>query len=284
MRFVSFKKGGRPGYGLVNEDGGIADLGARFGTDHPRLVDLIAGFDARRGALEGLASDFSLDDVRLAVPLADAGRIICAGINYDEEGLDPEQRDPHAPPNLFFRVPRSFAAHGEAILRPPESVLLDYEGEIALVVGRQGRRIAEERFLDHVFGFTCANEGTIRDWLHHGRHNVTQGKNWDRTGSMGPWIVTRDAISMERDLFIETRVNGEVRQRGGLDMMIRPMGRLVAYVSTFMTLDPGDIILTGTPPGAGARMRPPRYLKPGDVLEVEVSGIGVLRNPVEDEA
>ena len=167
-------------------------------------------------------------------------------------------------------------------MRPPESKQLDYEGEIALVIGRKGRRIAESDATTHIAGYTICNEGTIRDWLRHGKFNVTPGKNFERSGSLGPWVVTSDEIGMA-PMRVITRVNGEVRQDETTDRMIFPISFLVSYISRFCTLEPGDIIVTGTPTGAGARFDPPRFLVPGDVVEVEVPRIGTLRNGVIDE-
>ena len=170
------------------------------------------------------------------------------------------------------------------ILRPPESTQFDYEGEIVIVIGKSGRRIPEARAHEHVFGLTLMNEGSVRDWLRHGKFNVTQGKNFDKSGSIGPWIVTRDAAGDLADLDVVTRVNGEERQRGNTGTLMFPFARIINYVSTFTTLEPGDCIATGTPPGAGARFDPPKWLKAGDVVEVECPAIGILRNAVKDEA
>ena len=169
-------------------------------------------------------------------------------------------------------------------MRPRESEQLDYEGEIALVIGRVGRRIAPERALDHVVGAMLCNEGTIRDWTRHGKFNVTQGKNWDASGSIGPWLVTADEIDLAKPLHITTKINGELTQDDTTASMIRPFSELIAYVSTFMTLKPGDIMITGTPVKLASRSDPPRWLKPGDVVEIEVPQIGVLRNTVVAEA
>jgi 5-carboxymethyl-2-hydroxymuconate isomerase len=182
---------------------------------------------------------------------------------------------------VFVRFPASFVAHGEPLVRPPETKQFDYEGEIALVIGKRGRRIARGEALSHLFGYTIANEGTAREWTRHGKFNVTQGKNFDRSGSLGPWIVTADAIA--GPMRLETRVNGQERQNDTTDRLLFSFDHLISYLSTFTTLEPGDLILTGTPNGAGARFDPPKWLVPGDVVEVEVEGIGVLRNPVADE-
>jgi 5-carboxymethyl-2-hydroxymuconate isomerase len=173
-------------------------------------------------------------------------------------------------------------AHGAPVVRPRESEQLDYEGEIALVIGRGGRRIAENAAPEHVFGYSCANEGSVRDWLRHSKFNVTQGKNFDRSGSLGPWIVTADEVGSE-PLRVATRVNSELRQDDTSVRMLFPMPYLISYLSTFCALEAGDVILSGTPAGAGARLDPPRYLKPGDRVEVEVSRVGVLHNTVVDD-
>jgi 5-carboxymethyl-2-hydroxymuconate isomerase len=185
---------------------------------------------------------------------------------------------------LFYRAPNSLVGHDQPILRPKESNQLDYEGEIALVIGREGRRIPHARALDHVAGVTLCNEGTLRDWVRHAKFNTTQGKNFDASGSIGPWLVTADGIDWQQPFELTTRVNGEVRQHDTTQNMIFDFAFLLEYISTFATLKPGDIVVTGTPTGAGARFDPPRWLVPGDVVEVDVPGIGSLRNTVVDEA
>ena len=169
-------------------------------------------------------------------------------------------------------------------MRPKESEQLDYEGEIALVIGRAGRRIAESQALEHVAGSMLCNEGTIRDWLRHGKFNVTPGKNFDASGSIGPWLVTADEIDLSKPLHLTAKVNGEITQDDTTASMIKSFSELIAYVSTFMTLKPGDIIITGTPVKLKSRTEPPTWLKPGDVVEIEVPQIGVLRNTVVAEA
>lgn len=285
MKLLTFRAAGRVSYG-AHVATGVVDLGARFGTRFPTLRDAIAG-DALgefAAALGGAAPDLALAEVQLMLPIPNPEKILCVGVNYanrNEEYKDGTERPKY--PSLFYRVPRSFAAHGEAIWRPRESEQLDYEGEIAIVVGKAGRRIPRETALSHIAGFTCLNEGTIRDWLRHGKFNVTQGKNFDRTGAIGPWLATPDEMGPLDRLRVTARVNGEVRQDDTVENMIFPFDYLLAYISTFTTLVPGDVIATGTPTGAGARFDPPRWLKPGDVVEVEVPGIGLLRNPVADE-
>lgn len=284
MRLATFEAGGRVSYGVVQKDG-VIDAVARLGKEFP---DLRALFSA--GALNRLADaadrssvDYELGEIRLLKPLTNPGKILCVGVNYPDRAAEYKD-NPDAPkyPSIFVRFPASLVAHDEPIVRPPESPQLDYEGEVALVIGRRGRRIAESEALAHIGGYTICNEGTIRDWLRHGKFNVTPGKNFERSGAMGPWLVTADEIGA-RPMRIITRVNGEVRQDDTTDRMIFPIPFLVSYISHFCTLEPGDIISTGTPTGAGARFDPPRYLVPGDVVEVEVRGIGVLRNSVIDE-
>lgn len=183
-----------------------------------------------------------------------------------------------------MRTPLSLVPHGEAMVIPKESEQLDYEGEIVLVIGKAGRRIVVSEAMGHVAGLTIMNEGSVRDWIRHGKFNVTQGKNFDRSGGLGPWIQTDLAGIDVADMRIKTRVNGEIRQNDTTASMAFSFAHIIEYVSTFTTLLPGDLIATGTPTGAGARFDPPKWLKPGDVVEVEVEGVGTLRNRVAQEA
>jgi len=284
VRLASYRVGEGESYGAV-VDGGIVNLGARL-PQFANLRELIAAdalVEARR-AIDGARPDLALDSVTLLPPVPAPEKIWCIGVNYAER--NDEYKDSSAAPqypSLFCRAPTSLVGHGQPIERPRVSRQLDYEGEIALVIGKGGRHIARELALDHIFGLTLCNEGSVRDWLRHGKFNVTQGKNFDRSGSLGPWIVTRDAINLGAPLTLTTRVNGEVRQHDSTARLMFPFDFLIAYLSTFATLKPGDVIVTGTPTGAGARFDPPRWLEPGDVVEVEVSGIGTLRNTVMDE-
>ena len=206
------------------------------------------------------------------------------GINYlDRNAENKDGSEQPKYPSVFARFPASFVAHGAPLVRPPETRQFDYEGEMALVIGKRGRRIQREQAMAHLFGYTIANEGTVREWTRHGKYNVTQGKNFDSSGSLGPWIVTADAMP-PGPLRIKTRVNGQERQNDTTDRLLFPFDFLISYLSTFATLEPGDMILTGTPNGAGVmRFDPPKWLVPGDVVAVEVEGIGVLSNPVADE-
>ncbi len=278
-RFVSFLRNGRPGWG-VEVAGGVVDHGAR-NPAFPTLRSVIeAGALARFG--EG-APDFGWDAAERTIPVTDPEKILCVGVNFPDRNA--EYRDGQAaPPNpsLFVRFPRSFTAHGAPLIRPPESPQLEYEGEVAIVIGRAGRRIAERDAYAHVAGVTLANEGTIRDWVRHAKFNVTQGKNWDRSGSIGPWLLPFTDPAQLDDIRLTTTVNGALRQDDRTSRMIFSFRRIVAYISTFTTLVPGDVILCGTPTGAGARFDPPVWLKPGDTVTVAAEGIGELTNGVAD--
>lgn len=262
-------------------EGGVADLTARAGF--ATMTALIEAGGVDPAALPA-RPDAAADAIRLDQPAPEARRVFCIGVNY--RNRNEEYRDGSAAPafpSIFLRTPASFVGPDADLVRPPESAELDYEGEIVLVMGRPGRRIPAAEAMAHVFGLTLMNEGTIRDWVRHGKFNVTQGKNWDRSGAIGPWIETGlDRLDPE-NLRIETRVNGELRQSDSTASMAFPFARIIEYVSTFTALGPGDLIATGTPTGAGARFDPPRWLKPGDVVEVSAPGIGLLRNGVRDE-
>jgi 5-carboxymethyl-2-hydroxymuconate isomerase len=221
---------------------------------------------------------------RFTPPIALRGKIFCIGVNYGNRNAEyKDGTDQPKYPSVFMRTSGSLVGDGEKILRPPESEQLDYEGEIVLVIGKRGRRIPRESALTHIGGLTCGNEGSVRDWMRHGKFNVTQGKNFERSGAIGPALVTADEFKRFDDLRVTTRVNGEVRQDDTTANLIFPFDYLISYISTFSELAPGDVIFTGTPVGSGARFDPPRYLRAGDVVEVEVGGIGVLRNTVADE-
>ncbi|MDX8452235.1 fumarylacetoacetate hydrolase family protein [Mesorhizobium sp. VK9D] len=283
-RLATFTIGGKTRYGAIT-DKGVVDLSARH-REWPTLREVIEA-----GALgklaeeaEGLAADFSVEDITYEIPVPSPEKIICVGVNYPDR--NEEYKDGQAAPSnpsLFIRFPRSFVGHGAPLVRPPESPQLDYEGEIVIVIGKGGRRIAEADALSHIAALSLCNEGTIRDWVRHARFNVTQGKNFDRTGSIGPWLVPFTDEAQIGDIALTTRVNGELRQQDRTGRMIFSFRKIINYISTFTTLVPGDVIVTGTPTGAGARFDPPVWLKPGDVIEVEADGIGLLRNGVVDE-
>ena len=285
-RLATYAVDGSTRYGAVL-DGGIVDLSARFGKDYPTLREAVAA-----GALTKLAEaaaqlspDHAPDAISWLPPIPAPEKIICVGVNYPDRNAEYKDGQ-EAPkfPSLFMRTPRSFVGHLAPLVRPRISTQLDYEGEVVLVLGKGGRHISERAALDHIAAITLCNEGTIRDWVRHAKFNVTQGKNFDSTGSLGPWLVPYTGEGQIADLRLTTRVNGETRQDDRTSRLIFGFRYLIHYISTFTTLVPGDIIVTGTPTGAGARFDPPRYLKPGDVIEVEADTIGVLRNDVVDEA
>jgi 2-keto-4-pentenoate hydratase/2-oxohepta-3-ene-1,7-dioic acid hydratase in catechol pathway len=284
-RLATFAVNGSPKYGAV-EDDGIVDLSARFAKEYPTLREVIAA-----GALMKLAgeaarhsADFALDAIAWQPPIPAPEKIICIGVNYPDRNAEyKDGQDAPKCPSMFMRTPRSFVGHAAPLVRPLASAQLDYEGEVVLIIGKAGRHIPESTALDHIAAVTLCNEGTIRDWVRHAKFNVTQGKNFDSTGSLGPWIVPYTGEAQIADIRLTTRVNGELRQEDRTSRLIFGFRYLINYISTFTTLMPGDVIVTGTPTGAGARFDPPRYLVPGDLIEVEAEGIGMLRNGVIDE-
>jgi len=285
-RLATYAVNGEIEYGAVT-DGGIVELSARFGEQYPTLREVIAAGALARLAEDaaGRAADHPLDGVTWLPPIPQPEKIICIGVNYPDRNAEYKDGQ-EAPkfPSMFMRTPRSFVGHDTPLVRPRASAQLDYEGELVLVIGKAGRHIPQASALDHIAAVTLCNEGTIRDWVRHAKFNVTQGKNFDSTGSLGPWLVPYTDAAQIADIRLTTRVNGETRQDDRTSRLIFSFRYLINYISTFTTLVPGDVIVTGTPTGAGARFDPPRYLKPGDVIEVEADGIGVLRNGVVDEA
>jgi 2-keto-4-pentenoate hydratase/2-oxohepta-3-ene-1,7-dioic acid hydratase in catechol pathway len=284
MKFVSFTINGSASFGAVT-DAGVVDLGAR----HDDLNDLRDAL--RAGRLDELAkeaaaadADFAVDDIEFLPTVPNPEKIICIGVNYANRNAEYKDGS-SAPkyPSVFMRSRESLTGHEQAMLDPPESDQLDYEGEIVLVIGKEGRRIPEDKAHEYVAGLTIMNEGSLRDFLRHAKFNVTPGKNFENSGTLGPWLVTSDELDPMGELQVITRVNGEERQNDVTSNLIFPFRYLINYLSTFYRLRPGDIIATGTPNGAGARFDPPKYLTDGDVVEVEVPGIGILRNRVKTE-
>ena len=283
---ATFAVKGTTKYGAV-VDGGIVDLSARHAKDYPTLREVIAAGKLLSLAEEaaGRAPDHAIGDITWLPPIPAPEKIICIGVNYPDRNAEyKDGQDAPKYPSMFMRSPRSFVGHETPLVRPRASAQLDYEGEVVLVIGKAGRHIPESSALDHIAALTLCNEGSVRDWLRHAKFNVTQGKNFDSSGSLGPWLVPYTQESQIADIRLTTRVNGELRQDDRTSRLIFGFRYLLHYISTFATLVPGDIIVTGTPSGAGARFDPPRYLKPGDVVEVEADGIGTLRNGVVDEA
>jgi 2-keto-4-pentenoate hydratase/2-oxohepta-3-ene-1,7-dioic acid hydratase in catechol pathway len=285
-RLATYSVKGEIKYGAVLE-GGIVDLSARYAQTYPTLREVIAAGKLISLAEEaaGRGPDHALTEITWLPPVPAPEKIICIGVNYPDRNAEyKDGQDAPKYPSMFMRSPRSFVGHDTPLVRPRASAQLDYEGEIVLVIGKQGRHIPEGSALDHIAALTLCNEGSVRDWLRHAKFNVTQGKNFDSSGSLGPWLVPYTKESQIADIRLTTHVNGELRQDDRTSRLMFPFRYLLNYISTFATLVPGDIIVTGTPTGAGARFDPPRYLKPGDVVEVEAEGIGRLRNGVVDEA
>jgi len=285
IRFVTFQKDGAERYGTVVGDG-VVDLATRHVKDYPTLREAIAAGAMPRlaEAAAGAKADFALGDVVLRPPVPAPEKIICIGVNYPDR--NEEYKDGQAAPkypSMFMRTPRSFTGHNSPLVRPTASPQLDYEGELALVIGTAGRHISEADALDHIAAVTLCNEGTLRDWVRHAKFNVTQGKNFDSSGSLGPWLVPFTGEAQIADLRLTTRVNGELRQDDRTSRMIFGFRYLISYITTFTTLVPGDIIVTGTPVKLGPRAEPPVWLKAGDTIEIESPEIGVLRNTVVEE-
>lgn len=289
MKLASYKVRGRDSFGAVVGEGGtlgVVDLKTRLAPQFNSVLELLSndGLDIARAALRGVRADFKASEVEWLAPVLTPEKILCIGINYTNRNADYGDQDIPRYPSMFYRAPGSLSGHLQPIVLPHESEQFDYEGEIAIVIGKTGRRISSGAALDHIAGLTLCNEGTIRDWIRHGKFNVTQGKNWDRSGSIGPWLVTADEIDLSKPLRITVRLNGEVTQDDTTASMIKSFADLIAYVSTFMTLKPGDIIVTGTPVKVSPRTDPPTWLKPGDTIEIDVPEIGTLRNTVVAES
>ncbi|HEX2890571.1 fumarylacetoacetate hydrolase family protein [Vineibacter terrae] len=245
----------------------LADLGAALAADGRRALATLS---------VASAASTSLAEAALLPPLAAGARLFCIGLNYKTHVAE-TGRDLPAQPSVFIRTAESVVAAGAPMLRPAASEHFDFEGELAVVIGTPGHRIAEAAAMSHVGGYTCFNDGSLRDFQ---KFSVTAGKNFDASGAIGPWIVTADEIPDPTALVLATRLNGVEVQRSGTDMLIYPIPRLISYISQFAALRAGDVIATGTPAGVGARRVPPLWMKPGDVVEVDISGIGVLRNPI----
>ena len=288
LRLTSFKIHHRVSFGAVT-GAGMVDLGGRLGGRYSSLLQLIrAGEEGLKDARAASASsfaDYRLDEVEFLPPVRNPEKIVCVGINYPERAAEyKDGREKQKYPNLFVRFPDSLVGHEQPLVRPKVSDKFDYEGEIVLVIGREGRTVSQTNALSLVYGLTLGNEGSVRDWLRHGTLNVTQGKNFDHSGSVGPWIVPSDELDPGKNLRLMTRVNGALRQDDNTERLTWSFAWLIGYITQFATLKPGDLIFTGTPVGAGGHQTPPQWLKPGDAVEVEVPEIGILRNTVIDES
>lgn len=282
MKLISFLHNGNPTYGIVSGDG-VLDLGPILGARAPDLRSLIAHnmtSEAARALAEN-GTQLNFADLELLPVIPNPDKILCVGLNYKDH-LEESGRASTDMPAIFLRVPSSQVAHGQPIVRPPESHRLDYECEIAIIIGQGGRRITEADAWRHVAGYSCYNDGSIRDWQNH-TTQWTAGKNYWRTGGFGPWMVTADEIKPGQRLTVSTRLNGVELQKSHTDLMIHSIPRLIHYISSFTPLLPGDVIVTGTPGGVGNKRTPQLFMKHGDVVEIEIDAVGVLRNTVRDE-
>lgn len=283
MKLISFERAGKAGYGVVVNDG-VIDLGSALNHRYADLKSLLAA-----GALQEAGhiastrgADFGLADVMLLPVIPNPGKIWCCGLNYGEHVRE-TNREATEKPMFFLRFADSQVGHNQPILRPAESTMLDFEAEIAVIIGKPGRRIAEADAFEHVAGYACYNDATLRDWQKH-TQQWAPGKNFWRTGGFGPWMVTADEIPANTVMTLTARLNGKEMQRATTEMMIHSIQRQIAYASTVAPLQAGDVIVTGTPGGVGARREPAVWMQPGDVIEVEIDKVGVLRNPVAQEA
>ncbi len=282
MRLASYALRGRPSFGVVVSDG-IVDLRPRLHRFQTLSeVFRAQALDQAKAASSGVRPDVTLAEVELLAPLSAPEKILCIGINYANRGQDYNVTNNPKYPSMFYRAPNSLVGSGQNLVRPKISEQLDYEGEIAIVIGRDCKHVAKDRALDVIAGITLCNEGTIRDWTRHGQFNVTQGKNFDASGGIGPWIQTE--FDLGKPLHLVVRKNGEVTQDDTTASMIFSFADIIAYATSFMTLKAGDVVCTGTPVKKTPKVEPPVWLKPGDTIEVECPEIGVLRNTVVDEA
>jgi len=279
MKLASYVAGGKDCFGVVLGDG-VVTLNQRL--PYASLRDALAA-----GALaeikkiaDGAKPDQALRDIKWLPTIPNPEKILCAGINYRSHAAETGRELPKQP-SMFIRLANTLIGHEGEMIRPSVSQHFDFEGELALVIGRGGRHIPVERALEHVAGYTCFVDGSVRDYQ---KFSVTSGKNFPGTGPLGPWIVTTDEIPDPTRLILTTRLNGNEVQRSPTDLLIYSVPQIIAFCSDFTALAPGDVIATGTPEGVGHRRNPPLWMKPGDVLEVEISGIGTLRNRVIDEA
>ncbi len=283
MRVVSFRHRGKESYGVVVANG-VIDAGSRLGVTAPDLKSLLEsdGLVELHTLAAEREADLGLADIEFLPVIPNPDKILAVGLNYRPH-IEETGRDAPKYPLLFVRFASSQVGHQVALTRPSVSDKFDYEGELAVVIGRRGRHIPREGALRHVAGYACFNDGTVRDYQRHGGQ-FTPGKNFKGSGSFGPWLTTAEEIADPSGLRLETRLNGEIMQSASVSELLFTVPDLISYCSTFTELVPGDVIVTGTPGGVGYARKPPRYLAPGDVVEVDIDGIGVLRNSVVDEA
>lgn len=281
MKLLTFERNGSASYGVV-VDGGVVDLGARL-SDLPTLKSVLeaGALDRLRETAARASADFGTAEITFLQTIPDAGRILCVGQNYRKH-IEEMGRPAPAYPNVFVRHPDGQVGHGGEMVAPKASDHFDFEGELAVIIGRTGRHISSEDALSHVAGYSCFNDGSIRDFQRHASQ-FTPGKNFFHSGSFGPWMVTTDELPDPSVLTLETRLNGQVMQHAETDDLVFDVPTIISYLSQCFPFRPGDVIATGTPGGVGTARKPPVYMKAGDRIEVELSGIGVLANTIVDE-
>lgn len=277
MKLASFVHQGIRSYGIVKADG-VINLGSRLGDRYSDLKSLLAA-DALSEAqqLSGETPDLHFDDLQFLPVIENPGKILCVGMNYAEKRKEFDQHNPA--PTLFVRFADSQTGHNAPVLKPRHSSEFDYEGELAVIIGKGGEDISREAALDHVAGYSCYMDGSARDWQHTW---FTAGKNWRQTGAFGPWMTTADEIPDPHQLAIRTWLNGHMVQDDNTASMIHKVAELIEYISTFTSLTPGDVIITGSPGGVGKKRNPPLFMKAGDRIEVEIEKIGHLSNVIID--
>jgi 2-keto-4-pentenoate hydratase/2-oxohepta-3-ene-1,7-dioic acid hydratase in catechol pathway len=279
MKLVSFTYAGTESYGVYTEDG-IIDLKPKFGSEFTDLKSALAEETLKRikEYAASAAISYSHAEVTLLPVIPNPSKVLCIGHNYEAHRIETNRAKTDYP-SVFMRYAESQTAHLQPIIKPVESDMLDYEGEIAVVIGKQGRRIKATEAWDYVAGYSCYNDGSVRDWQWH-TQQFGPGKNFYQTGSFGPYLVTKDEIANGEILTVKTVLNGEIMQQGDTSMMLFPIPKLIEYCSTFITLNPGDVIVTGTPSGVGAKRNPPVFMQEGDQVEIHIDKIGILQNTI----
>ena len=282
MKLISYRQGSRETFGVAVE-GGVVEAGRRLGGRFPGLREVLAAgaLGEVRAATAGLNPDVGLDEIEYLPPIRDPGKVLCVGLNYKTH-VEETGRTETEHPSIFVRFPDSQVGHRQPMVKPRVSDRFDYEGELAVIIGKPAWRVPAAEALAHVAGYACFNDGSVRDWQRH-TSQWTPGKNFRASGAFGPWMVTADEIPDPTTLTLVTRLNGSEMQRATTDLLIFPIPAVVAYVSAFTPLAPGDVIATGTPGGVGSRRTPPVFMAKGDTIEVEISSIGILQNPIVEE-
>jgi 2-keto-4-pentenoate hydratase/2-oxohepta-3-ene-1,7-dioic acid hydratase in catechol pathway len=280
VKLATFRSAKGASYGAVT-DKGIVDLGKRLGNRYPDLKALIAGNGfAEAAKLLSEKADFRTEEIGWLPVIPNPDKIVCVGLNYQDHVVE-TGRDNTEQPAIFLRLAESQVGHLQPIIRPRESTHMDFEAEIAVIIGTPGRRISQADAWKHIAGYSCYNDGSVRDWQ---RHTIqwTAGKNFAHTGGFGPWMVTADEIPPNTKMTLSCRLNGQQMQHATTEQMIFKIPKIIEYVSAWTTLLPGDVLVTGTPGGVGARRTPPVWMKPGDKVEIEIDKVGILENGIAD--